>query len=79
MKNRCPNIFISDAERINLQKELLKTEKNHDEIDEKNWTDKRDEWVDYVKNDVLCSDFSYARNSEAMEEITGFGMKDCLP
>ena len=40
-----------------LQKELLKTEKNHDEIDVENYKDKKDEWVDYVKNDVLCTSF----------------------
>ena len=32
----------------------------------------------YVKNDVLCTAFSYARYIKAMEEITGFSMKDCL-
>ena len=32
----------------------------------------------YVKNGVLCTAFSYARYIKAMEEITGFSMKDCL-
>ena len=31
-----------------LQKELLKSEMNHDEIDENNYKDKMDEWLDYV-------------------------------
>ena len=61
-----------------LQKELLKTEMNHDEIDGKKYTDKINEWLPYVKNDVLCTVFSYARFVKAMEEITGFSMKDCL-
>ena len=61
-----------------LQKELLKTEMNHDEVYSDTWKDKKHEWLDYVKNDVLCTGFSYARNSKAMEEITGFGMKDGL-
>ena len=61
-----------------LQKELLKTEMNHDEIDYNNYKDKKDEWLDYVKQDVLCTAFSYARYNKAMEEITGFPMKDCL-
>ena len=34
--------------------------------------------MDYVKNDVFCTAFSYARYSKAKEEITGFGMKGCL-
>ena len=61
-----------------LPKELLKTEMNHDEIDENNWRDKKDEWLPYVKNDVLCTAYSYARYIKAMEEITKFSMKDCL-
>ena len=61
-----------------LPKELLKTEMNHDEIDENNWRDKKDEWLPYVKNDVLCTAYSYARYIKALEEITGFSMKDYL-
>ena len=61
-----------------LQKELLKTEMNHDDVDGKNYKDKIDEWLPYVKNDVLCTAFSYARYIIAMEEITKFSMKDCL-
>ena len=61
-----------------LQKELLKTKMNHNEVYSDTWKNKKDEWLDYVKNDVLCTAFSYARYSKAMEEITGVGMKDCL-
>ena len=56
----------------------MKTEKNLDEFYADNWTDKKDEWVEYVKNDVLCTAFSYTRYTKAIQEITGFGMKDCL-
>ena len=61
-----------------IQNELLKTEMDHDEIDGKNYTDKKDKWLDYVKQDVLCIAFSYARCCKAMEGRTGFSMKDCL-
>ena len=61
-----------------LHKELLKTEMNHDEIYADNWRDKKSEWLDYVKTDVLSTVFSYARYSKALEDITGFSMKDCL-
>ena len=61
-----------------LQKELLKTETNHNEVYSDTWKDKKSEWLPYVKNDVLCTAFSYARYIKAMEEITGFSMKDCL-
>ena len=42
------------------------------------WKDKKSEWLPYVKNDVLCTAFSYARYIKVMEEKTGFSMKDCL-
>ena len=61
-----------------LPKELLKTEMNHDDIDGDNYKDKKDIWLPYVKNDVLCTAYSYARYIKAMEEITRFSMKDCL-
>ena len=51
---------------------------NHDEIYSDTWKDKKSEWLAYVKNDVLCTTFSYARYCKAMEDITGFSMKDCL-
>ena len=35
-----------------LQKEILKTEMNHDEIFVDNWRHQKDECVDYVKNDI---------------------------
>ena len=61
-----------------LQKELLKTEMNHDEVDGNNYKDKKGEWLAHVKNVVLCTAFSYARYCKAMEEITGFSIKNCL-
>ena len=48
---------------------------NHDEVD---CTKYKDKWLSYVKQGVLCTAFSYARYSKAMQEITGFGMKDGL-
>ena len=66
------------GKNFKLQKELLKTEMDHNEVYSDTWKDKKDEWLDYVKNDVLCTAFSYARYSKAMEEKTGFGMKYCL-
>ena len=61
-----------------LQKDFLKTQMNQDEIDENNWRDKKNQWVDYVQNDVLCNGFSYARYFKAMGDNTAFSMKDCL-
>ena len=61
-----------------LQKELLKTEMNHDEVDGDNYKDKINEWLPYAKNDVLYTAFGYPRYIKAMEKITGFSMKDCL-
>ena len=50
----------------------------HDEVYSDTWKDKKDKWLDYFKNNVLCTAFSYAIYSKAVEEIRGFGMKDCL-
>ena len=61
-----------------LPKELLKTEMDHDDIDGDIYKDKKDFWLLYVKNDVLCTSYCFARYIKAMEEITGFSMKDCL-
>ena len=61
-----------------LQKELLKTEMKHEEVYSDTWKDKKDEWLVYVKNDVLCTAFCYARFCKAMQELTEFSMKDCL-
>ena len=51
---------------------------NHDEINENNWKDKRNEWLPYVKNDVLCTAVSNAGYNKTLEEITGIGRKYCL-
>ena len=58
-----------------LQKELLKTERNHDEINAYIWRDKKDEWLDYVEKDVFCTAFSNAWYCKTMVEINGFLMK----
>ena len=51
---------------------------DHDEVEYNNYKEEKDEWLPYVKNDVLYTDFFYARYCKAMEEITRFSMKDCL-
>ena len=70
--------FKKIGKTFKLQKELLKSEMDHDEVDYDNYKDKKDEWLPYVKNDVLCTAFSYDCYCKAMEEITGFSLKDCL-
>ena len=73
-------IFIEKklGKTFQLQKELLKIEMNHDEVYSETWKDKKHEWLEYVKNYVLCTSFSYARCSKATEEIAGLSIKDCL-
>ena len=64
-----------------LQKELLKTEMIHDEILSDKWKDKKIKkmsgWT-LLKVLFFCTAFSYARSSKSMQELTGFGLKDCL-
>ena len=61
-----------------LQPCLLKKQLEHDESFEDNWEEKENQWLPYLKNDVLSTAFSYARYSKGMEELTGFGMKNSL-
>ena len=51
---------------------------NHNDIGGDNYKDKKDIWLPFVKNDVLCPAYSYARYIKAMEEKAGFSMKGCL-
>ena len=44
---------------------------NHNEVYTDSWKKRKHEWVDFVKNDVLYTVFSYARYSKAMEEVGG--------
>ena len=48
----------------------------HDEIYEDIWEVNQNEWLPYLKNNVLSTAFSYARFAKGMEELTGFGMKN---
>ena len=78
---RCDLLHIKDSlknigKSCKLQPCLLKQELEHDEIFEDNWEEKENEWLPYLKNDVLSTAFSYARYSKGMEELTGFGMKN---
>ena len=50
----------------------------HDEIYEDTWEARENEWLPYVKNDVLSTAFCYARYTMGMEELTKFGMKNSL-
>ena len=49
---------------------------NDDEVDGYNYKDKNVEWLDYVRQDVLCTAFSYAGYCKAVAKFTGFLMKD---
>ena len=79
----CGRVHINKSlrkigESYKLQESLLKKELEHDEVFEDTWEDKENEWLPYVKNDVLSTAFCYARYTMGMEELTGFGMKNSL-
>ena len=48
---------------------------DQDEFDYSNYKDKKDDWLPYLKQVVLCTAFSYARYCNATEEINGFSIK----
>ena len=80
---RCGRVFINNSLKIigisyKLQPSLLKQRMHHDEIYEDTWEDTENEWLLYHKSDVLSTSFSYARYSEDMEDLAGFGMKNSL-
>ena len=80
---RCGRVHINQklrriGESYKLQESLLKKELEHDEIYEDTWEEKENEWLPYVKNDVLSTAFCYARYTMGMEELTEFGMKNSL-
>ena len=66
------------GERYKLQSCLLKQELEHDEIYEDTWEARENDWLPFVKNDVLSTAFCYARYTMGMEELTNFGMKNSL-
>ena len=78
---RCGRVHINKSlrkigESYKLHESLLKKELEHDEIYEDTWEAEENEWLPYVKNDVLSTAFCYARYTIGMEELTGFGMKN---
>ena len=80
---RCGRVHINQklrkiGESYKLQESLLKKELEHDEIYEDTDEAKENEWLPYVKNDVLSIAFCYARYTMGMEELTKFGMKKSL-
>ena len=83
---RCGLLHIEDSPKISknieesykLQSCFSKQELEHDEIFEYTCEDKESEWLPCLRNDVLSIAFSYAIYSKAMEQLTGFAMKNSL-
>ena len=55
------------GESYKLQAILMKQEIDHDEIYEDTCEEKENEWLGYVKNDVLSTVFCYARYTKGLE------------
>ena len=70
--------FSKKGFTYSLQKELKNEEMNHDEVFEKTWRNQTCERLDYVKSDVSCTTFDYARYSNGMKKIAALGSKDCF-
>ena len=69
---RCGRVHINKklrkvGESYNLQERLLKKELEHDEFYENTWEARDNEWLPFVKNDVLSTAFCYARYTMSME------------
>ena len=61
-----------------LQPELLKGEIEHSVINKSIFAELRHIWEPYLRSDLLCLAFIYARHSMEMQKMSGFGIKDCL-
>ena len=61
-----------------LQPELLRGEIQQSVINKSNFADLRHIWEPYLKLDVLCLAFIYARNSLEKQIVSEFGIKACL-
>ena len=72
------NISFKKGTTVGLQKETMEKEIDHNKMYEDFWEDKQNDWLKFVKNDALCTSFSYARYSKFMEELAGSGIKSCL-
>ena len=66
------------AREYGLQPELLKGEIEHLVSEKNNFADLGHVWEPYLKLDVLSLAVIYARHSEKMHNMSGFGIKDCL-
>ena len=80
---RCGRMHINKSlkkigESYKLQPSLLKREMEYDEINEDTWEDEENDWLPYVKDDVLSTAFCYARYTMGMENLTNFSMKSSL-
>ena len=60
-ESTCYQILKKIGESYKLQPLLLKQEMEHDEFYEDTWEEKENEWLPYVKNDVLSTAFCYNR------------------
>ena len=50
----------------------------YDEIFEDTWEAIENEWLPYVKNEILSTAFWYARYIIGKEELTNFSMKNSI-
>ena len=71
-------VSLKKSVSYKLQSSLLKQEKEDDELYEDTWEARENEWLSYVKKDVLSPVFCYARCILGMEDITGFSMKNSI-
>ena len=77
-KSRIKGSLEKIGREYGLQPELLKGEIEHSGIKKSKFADLRHIQEPYLKSDVLCLGFTYARYSMEMQNMSEFGIKDCL-
>ena len=69
---------VKNRRKLKTTTFVIETRKGDDEFYEVTWEEKENEWLPYVKNDVLSTAFCFARYTIGMEELTGFCMENSL-
>ena len=75
---RCRIPVFCERYKIDIEIYVVITEMEHSVVKKSNFGDLGHIWEPYLKLDVLCLALIYATHSMAMQNESGFGVKDCI-
>ena len=77
-KSQIEGSLVRICREYGLQPGRLKGKVEHLVFIKSNFAGLRQSWEPYLKLEVLCSAFMYSRHSMEIQNMSGFGIKDCL-